>query len=283
MGRQSMDVLLSAENLVKEYSSREIRVTIHGTKGKARAQDGVSLGIEAGARIGIVGASGSGRSTLAMCPACVEGPDSGAIRFQNRDLARADEKALRGIRRQIQIVFQDSSGAFNPRFTVAEVLEEPWVLEGNLSATERRERSAELLARVGLASKILGRMTVDLSGGQRQRLGIARALALEPKVLILDEALSALDYSVQAQVANLLLELSDPSLPAEERPAIVLISHDLAMATRLADEILVMEHGRIVERGPAEKIAEKPEHAATRELFARTSGVDESLAKRPAG
>ena len=247
MGRQSMDVLLSAENLVKEYSSREIRVTIHGTKGKVRALDGVSLGIEAGARIGIVGASGSGKSTLALCLACVERPDSGAIRFQNRDLARADEKALRGIRRQIQIVFQDSSGAFNPRFTVAEVLEEPWVLEGNLSATERRERSAELLARVGLASKILGRMTVDLSGGQRQRLGIARALALEPKVLILDEALSALDYSVQAQVANLLLELSDPSIPAAERPAIVLISHDLAMATRLADEILVMEHGRIVD------------------------------------
>ncbi len=282
-GLQSMDLLLSAENLTKEYGSREIRGTIHGIKGKVRALDGVSLGIEAGARIGIVGASGSGKSTLALCLAYVEKPDGGAIRFQNRDLAQADERALRGIRRQIQIVFQDSSGAFNPRFTVAEVLEEPWILEGKLGAAGRRERSAELLARVGLPSKISGRMTTDLSGGQRQRLGIARALALEPRVLILDEALSALDYSVQAQVANLLLELSDRSIPAAERPAIVLISHDLAMATRLADEVLVMERGRIVERGRAEKIAEKPEHAATRELFAWRSSVDESFAKRPAG
>jgi ABC-type glutathione transport system ATPase component len=246
------------------------------------ALDGVSLAIRKGARIGIVGASGSGKSTFALCLACVERADSGAIRFQNRDLTQIGEGELRDVRPQIQLVFQDSSSAFNPRFTVAEVLEEPWILRRKMSAAERRERSAELLARVGLAGNILDRITADLSGGQRQRLAIARALALEPKVLLLDEALSALDYSVQAQIANLLMDLSDRSIAVTERPAIVLITHDLAMAARFADEIAVMENGRIVERGSTRKIVGEPEHAATRELLACTSGVKSNLEERPA-
>jgi len=273
-----MGVLLTAENLVKEYASRHLR----GRGVAVRALDGVSVEIQAGARIGIVGASGSGKSTLAFCLACVERPDSGTIRFLNRDLTRVDESELREIRPQIQLVFQDSASAFNPKFTAGEVLEEPLKLQRKLNAAERRERGVELLERVGLPGNIFERQASDLSGGQRQRLAIARALALQPKVLILDEALSALDYSVQAQVANLLLDLSDKAAATAERPAIVLISHDLAMAARISDEIVVMESGRIVERGSTEKIVGDAEHAATRELLACSTGMSAKFDQRPA-
>jgi len=272
-----MEVLLTAENLVKDYASRRLR----GRDGTVRALDGVSLEIRAGARIGIVGASGSGKSTLALCLASVERPDSGAIRFLKRDLTQVGESELRGIRPQIQLVFQDSSSAFNPKFAAGEVLEEPWILQRKLSAAERRERGAELLERVGLPRNLFARNASDLSGGQRQRLAIARALAVQPKVLILDEALSALDYSVQAQIANLLLDLSDKPAPAAERPAIILISHDLAMAARICDEIVVMQGGRIVERDSSEKIVHAPEHATTRELVACSIGLSTKFDQRP--
>ena len=273
-----MGVLLTAENLVKEYASRRLR----GTGVAVRALDGVSVEIQAGARIGIVGASGSGKSTLALCLACVERPDSGAIQFLNRDLTQVDESELREIRPQIQLVFQDSASAFNPKFTAGEVLEEPWRLQRKLNAAERRERGAELLERVGLPGNLVERRASDLSGGQRQRLALARALALQPKVLILDEALSALDYSVQAQIANLLLDLSEKTAAKAERPAIVLISHDLAMAARISDEIVVMQSGRIVERGSTEKIVREPAHAATRELLACSTGMGAKFDQRPA-
>ncbi len=273
-----MEVLLSAENLVKEYSSRHFS----GVKALVRALDRVNLAIPRGARIAIVGASGSGKSTLAVCLACLEKPSSGTIRFQNHELTCHSVDELRSIRPQIQLVFQDPATAFNPNFTVLEVLEEPWILQTKMSAEERRERAAELLVRVGLARNILGRRSADLSGGQRQRLAIARALALKPKVLILDEALSALDYSVQAQIANLLLDLSDRTIPLAVRPAIVLITHDLVMAARFADEIVVMQSGRIVENGPVQKIVGNPEHAATQALLACTMNGAPISEKRPA-
>lgn len=262
-----MDALLCAENLVKHYSSRKIA----GARGIVRALEGVSLTIESGARLAIVGASGSGKSTLALCLACIERPDSGHIRFENRDLSQVASRELRGIRPQIQLAFQDSASAFNPKFSVQQVLEEPWILQKKLSAKERRDESERLLLRVGLPATFLSRMTLEMSGGQRQRLAIARALALAPKVLILDEALSALDYSVQAQIANLLMDATDAAIPIAERPAVVLITHDVAMAARFANEIVVMERGRIVESGPTKKIVEAPEHTQTRELLACAS------------
>src|SRR5258707_2080581 len=213
-----MEVLLTAENLVKEYASRHLR----GRGVAVRALDGVSVEIQAGARIGIVGASGSGKSTLALCLARVERPDSGAIRFLNRDLTQVDESELREIRLQIQLVVQNSGSAFNPKFSTGEVLEEPWILQRKWNAAERRERGAELLARVGLPGNIFDRRASDLSGGQRQRLAIARALGLQPMALILDEGLSALGCSVEAQIANLLLDLSEKTADTAERPAIVL-------------------------------------------------------------
>ena len=268
-GLLNMHVLLSAENLVKEYASRHVS----GATAKVRALDGVSLAIQAGTRLAVVGASGSGKSTLAMCLACVEKPDSGTIRFQNRELTQLGRRELREIRPRIQLVFQDSSTAFNPKFTVAEVLQEPWILQGQLTTAERRERAEALLVRVGLPANILVRSAADLSGGQRQRLAIARALALEPRVLILDEGLSALDYSVQAQIANLLMDLSDRSIAIIERPAIILITHDVVMAARFADDIVVMQAGRIVESGPTQKVVAQPEHTATRQLVARAANA----------
>jgi ABC-type glutathione transport system ATPase component len=204
----NMEALLSAENLVKEYSLRRSS----GAKGFVRALDQVSLSVQQGGRIAVVGASGSGKSTLAACLACLARPSSGSIRFEGRDIAVASESELRSARPQIQLVFQDAAMAFNPRFTVLEILEEPLLVQAKLDSKQRRERLAELLGRVGLSDKMLYRKSTDLSGGQRQRLAIARALALDPKILILDEALSALDYSVQAQIANLLLDLTDRSI-----------------------------------------------------------------------
>jgi ABC-type glutathione transport system ATPase component len=274
----NMEALLTTENLVKEYRSGHL----NGAKGSVRALDQVSLAIPPGTRTAIVGSSGSGKSTLAICLACLEKPSSGAIRFQGRDLTALSESELRKVRPQIQLVFQEPAMAFNPFFTVQQIVEEPWVLQMEFDLTERHERAVKLVSRVGLSRDLLNRRSIDLSGGQRQRLAIARALALDPKILILDEAFSALDYSVQAQIANLLLDLSDRSIPTTVRPAILLITHDLVMAARIADEIIVMQNGRIVESGPTRKIIETPEHATTRTLLSAMTTASPKFEKGPA-
>lgn len=262
-----MDFLLAAENVTKEYSSRSLK----SSSERVRALDRVSLNIPRGARIAIVGTSGSGKSTLAACLACLEKPDSGTIRFQGQEVTSLNEKDLRKLRPQIQLVFQDPALAFNPGFTVKEILEEPFLLQKE-NLEKGRARIPGLLDQVALPLNILERKSGDLSGGQRQRLAIARALSLNPKLLILDEALSALDYSVQAQIANILLDLNAPSVPSETKPSILLITHDLVMAARLAEEIVVMENGRIVEHGSTQKIIGNAEHSATQSLLACTPG-----------
>jgi peptide/nickel transport system ATP-binding protein len=270
--------LLTAEDLSKEYWLRRA----NGERRSVKALDKVSLSIQAGARLAIVGGSGSGKSTLAACLACLEKPDSGNLKFEGRELLGLPESELRKIRPQIRLVFQDALLAFNPFFTVQEILEEPWAVQTKLSSAERGKRTAELLERVSLASVVLERKPSELSGGQRQRLAIARALALDPKALILDEALSALDYSLQAQIANLLLELSDRAIPLEKRPAIVLITHDLALGARLTEEIVVMSGGRIVESNKTERIMDAPEHDVTKELVDCAKGSASHFESRPA-
>src|SRR5215467_8935569 len=244
------EALLVAEGLVKKYRHRKL----NGDEVLLRALDQVSLTVQSGARIAIVGPSGSGKSTLAACLSCLEKPTSGALRFQDRDLATLSENELRAVRPQIQLVFQDPAMAFNPRFSALEIIEEPWLLQTKLERRERIERATKLLMQVGLPKGIFNRNSKELSGGQRQRLAIARALASKPQILILDEALSALDYSVQSQIANLMLDISDPSIPLAERPAIVFITHDIVLAARVAEEIAVMYDGRIVENGPARMV-----------------------------
>jgi ABC-type glutathione transport system ATPase component len=254
-----MDPILKVENLVKRYAKRNFV----GTPQDFLALDGISFTISAGTTLALVGESGSGKSTLASCIACLEAPTAGNLWFEGRNLALAPESDLRKIRPQIQLIFPDPASSLNPRWTILDILVEPFILQGRLGRKERKTRAFSLLERVGLSADMAGRSAAELSGGQRQRLAIARALTLDPKLLILDEALSALDCSVQAQIANLLLELQD-SLAM----TFLFITHDLTMAAHLADEIAVMSDGRIVEHGPSTKILQNPSHEATRQLLA---------------
>jgi len=259
MDDQNMQPFLRVENLSKLHERRSLA----GGREKVRALDGVSFGILPGSTLAVVGESGSGKSTLASCLACLEFPTAGSVWFEGTDIVTLGEHARRRIRPQIQLIFQDPASSLNPGWSALEILLEPAILQGKFNRKEMRRRAVSLLERVGLSPEIMNRPPVELSGGQQQRLAIARALMLEPKLLILDEALSALDCSVQAQIANLLLELQN-SLGI----TYLFISHDLAMAAHLADEIAVMHRGRIVEQGPADKILKHPEHETTRQLLA---------------
>src|SRR5258708_14811231 len=258
---RDMQPLLKVENLVKRYAQRSLA----GTWEELSALDGLSFAILPETTLAVVGESGSGKSTLALCVACLEYPTSGRIWFEGRTIVTLAEDERRRLRPQIQLIYQDPATSLNPRWNTLEILIEPFVLQRKFEREEMKQRAYSLLERVGLSSEILGRPPAELSGGQRQRLAIARALALEPKLLILDEALSALDCSVQAQIANLLMELQS-SLGM----TYLFITHDLAIAAHLADGIAVMNHGRIVEQGPAEKILRQPQNETTRQLLAAT-------------
>lgn len=260
-----MQPLIEVANLAKTYSRKKLA----GAPEELRALNGVSFSIFRGTTLAIVGESGSGKSTLALCLACLEKLTSGSIRFEERDILEFGEKDLRAIRRKIQLIFQDPANSFNPRWKVVDILTEPLVLQGNLSRDEMRVRARRLLEQVGFSSDMEERRPSELSGGQRQRLAIARALTLEPKLLILDEALSALDCSVQAQIANLLVELQ-----STRGMTYLFITHDMAMAAHLADEIAVMSQGRIVEQGAPDKILKQPESGVTRELLAAVPRLD---------
>lgn len=267
-----MPPLLEVENLVQIYSRRKLA----GAREEVRALDGISFSIFSGTTLAIVGESGSGKSTLAFCLACLERATSGTIRFDERDISKFSEKDLRPVRRKIQLIFQDPASSFNPRWSVREVLTEPLALQGNLSPEERRSRAHALLEHVGLSSSMEEKLPSELSGGQRQRLAMARALSLEPKLLILDEALSALDCSVQAQIANLLVELQHLL-----GTTYLFITHDLAMAAHLADEIAVMSKGRIVEQGAPDRILKQPESGITRELLDAVPRLESARTQLP--
>lgn len=249
-----MQPLLKVESLDKRYAKKSVA----GARKELLALDDVSFSILTGTTLAIVGESGSGKSTLAMCLACLESPTAGNIWFEGKNIVSLEEHERRQIRPQIQLIFQDPASSLNLRWNALEILIEPLILQGKVSRRQAEQAASSLLGRVGLSLEILERYATELSGGQRQRLAIARALALEPKLLILDEALSALDCSVQAQIANLLVELQS-SLGM----TYIFVTHDLAMAAHLADEIAVMSRGRIVEQGPVEKILKQPEHEIT--------------------
>ena len=256
---QNMQPLLKVENLLKRYA----KGSLTGAREELLALDSVSITIFPGTTLAVVGESGSGKSTLASCLACLESPTTGNIWFEGKDIVKLGESARRQVRPQIQLMFQDPASSLNPRWSVLEILVEPLILQRKFKREEMKQQANSLLERVGLFPDIVERLPTELSGGQRQRLAIGRALALEPKLLILDEALSALDCSMQAQIANLLVELQS-SLGM----TYLFITHDLAMAAHLADEIAVMNRGRIVEQGPADNILKQPQHKTTRQLLA---------------
>ena len=226
------------------------------------AVDGVDFDIPTGKTLALVGRSGSGKSAVARCVTRLEKPDAGEILLDGSDIAKLQSRELHPFRSEIQMVFQDPATAMNPRFSALQVIEEPLLMQHRLTSSQR-ERARALMKEVGLSPDWGDRLASNFSGGQKQRLAIARALAVEPKLLVLDEALSGLDLSTQAQIANLLLDLQ-----ATHSLTYLLISHDLALVSAMADAVAVMAVGRIVEQGPTATIATAPEHSATRSLLA---------------
>jgi ABC-type glutathione transport system ATPase component len=236
------------------------------------AASDVDIDIFAGQTLALVGSSGSGKSTVARCVTRLEKPDAGQISLEGTDIARLDSHELHSFRPKMQMVFQDASTSMNPRFTAAEVIEEPMRIQKDGDKSARLARAKELMREVGLSPQWADRSAMDFSGGQRQRLAIARALALKPALLVLDEALSGLDLSTEAQIANLLVDLQ-----AARSLAYLLISHDLALVARLADTIAVMAHGRIVEQGPADEVIASAGHPETRALIESTRAAQANL------
>lgn len=233
---------------------------------------GVDLKISEG-RLAVVGPSGCGKSTLARCLALFERPDGGSLRFLGRDVRGLPAAQRRLQRRRIQLILQDAAQALNPRFTVTECVAEPLRLARRGSRPEQRQRALELLGEVGIPPSAADRRPLELSGGQRQRVVLARALAAEPDLLILDEALAGLDLSVQARIVNLLLDLADRT-----GLSYLHISHDLSMVRYLADRVAVMDRGRIVELRQTEAFFAEPRHPVSRRLLAASA----PLRPRPA-
>ncbi len=243
------------------------------------AVDGLDFNLNAGETLGIVGESGCGKSSLAKALLGLQPIASGAAIFDGQDLARLDKKGWKPLRRQIQMVFQDPLASLDPRMRVGRIIEQPLAaLRPDISKAERPKRIAAMLERVGLAASDAGRHAHEFSGGQCQRIGLARALVVEPKLLICDEPVSALDVSVQAQVVNLLAELQrDLGL------AMLFIAHDLAIVRQMAQRVLVMYAGTVMEQAPRERLFARPMHPYTQALLAAIAGQTDAAAETPPG
>ena len=255
-----MVVLLEVENLYKHFVAR--RSVLGRPLAAVKAVDGVDLALEAGRTLALVGESGCGKSTLGRLILRLIEPDRGHIRFEGRDISALGERGLRAFRRNAQLVFQDPYASLNPRMTVGQTVGEPLALHDIVPASRRARRIAELLSQVGLDPRLQSRYPHEFSGGQRQRISIARALAVEPKLIVCDEPVSALDVSIRAQILNLLRDLQ-----RRLGIAYILISHDLAVVRHVADEVAVMNLGRIVESGPTQALFSAPRHPYSRALL----------------
>ncbi len=259
--------LLSVEGLRTSYVSRG-RV-LH-------AVDGVSLGIAPGETLGLVGESGCGKSTLGKTILRLLDPAEGSIRLDGQELSQLSQRALRPHRRRMQMMFQDPFGSLNPRQTIGTLLSTPLKVHGVRGRAARQGRVADMVARVGLGPEALGRYPHEFSGGQRQRIGIARALVLEPELIVCDEPVSALDLSIQAQILNLLADLKrDLGL------SYLFISHDLSVVRYFADRVLVMYLGRIVESAGHAELWAQPRHPYTRALLSAVPQADPARKRAP--
>jgi len=238
--------------------------------GVFKAVDGVSFTVSAGKTVGLVGESGSGKTTIGRTLVKLITATSGEVYWRGEDILPMKEKEFRPLRRHIQYIFQDPFGSLNPRMTVSRTVGEALEIHfPSYDRFQREERVAELLKKVGLDSAMMRRYPHEFSGGQRQRIGIARALAVEPKLLICDEPVSALDVSVQAQIVNLLQDLQE-----ELGLAILFIAHDLAVVEHISESVLVLHHGKIVEAGPSRAVLENPKDPYTRDLISSVPSLD---------
>ncbi len=265
--------LLEVKDMVKHFPVRG--GVFSRVRNYVRAVDGVSFDLEPGETLGLVGESGCGKSTTGRALLRLIEPTSGEVNFQGVDVCSLGREAMRRLRREMQIIFQDPYASLNPRMTVGSIVGEPLTIHGIARGKEKEEKVAGLLHRVGLRPEHMRRYPHEFSGGQRQRIGIARALALNPKLIIADEPVSALDVSIQAQVINLLEDLQ-----REFGIAFVLIAHDLAVVQHVSDRIAVMYLGKIVEMSAADKVVMQTQHPYTEALLSAVPVPDPTLKKK---
>jgi oligopeptide/dipeptide ABC transporter ATP-binding protein len=268
--KQASQWLLETVDLTKVFQSGR------GTSGgSVRAVDRINLKVREGTTLGIVGESGCGKSTSGNLIVRLLNPTSGAILFDGEDISRARGSRLKQLRRSVQMVFQDPSSSLNPRMTIEQIVAEPLHIHRVGTRSERLERVGELLEAVGVPQSARSKMPSEFSGGQQQRITIARALALSPRLLVLDEPVSALDLSIQAQVLNLLADLQ-----TEFGLTYILISHDLSVIRHVCDDVAVMYLGRIVEEGPRADVFDRPTHPYTNALVSAAPGIDGAAHRR---
>jgi len=258
--------ILEGRDIVRDYA---VSGGLFGRGRSVRAVKGVSFSVEKGKTLAIVGESGCGKSTLARIITLIDAPTSGDLLIEGKKVDIARDGLTPQMRRKVQIIFQNPYGSLNPRQKIGDVLGEPLVINTDKSAAERRDLAMAMLKKVGLGHEHYNRYPHMFSGGQRQRIAIARALMLNPSLLVLDEPVSALDLSVQAQVLNLLADLQD-----EFQLTYVFISHDLSVVRYIADDVMVMYFGEAVEYGSRDRVFADPQHSYTRTLFAATPRAD---------
>ena len=254
------EVLLEVKNLVKHFALKKTRL-FQETR-FVFAVNGISFSMKKGETLGLVGESGCGKTTTGRAILRLIEPTSGVVSFEGRDVARFKDRELKAFRRNAQIIFQDPFASLNPRMTVGAIVAEPLLVHGIGIATERRDRVAGVLEKVGLDADYMRRFPHEFSGGQRQRIGIARVLTLNPKLIIADEPVSALDMSIQAQIINLLVRLQE-----EFHLSYLFISHDLAVVEHIANRVAIMYLGRIVEIAPNKEIYSEAKHPYTKALL----------------
>ena len=261
-----MSVVVSANNVTRYY---DVARGAFSKPATLKALDGLSFILERGKTLAVVGESGCGKSTLARLVTMIEPPTAGSLSISGQEIMGASAATLRALRPKVQIVFQNPYGSLNPRQKIGHALEEPLLVNTRMSGAERSEKARAMMASVGLRPEHYDRYPHMFSGGQRQRIAIARALMLDPEVLVLDEPVSALDVSIQAQVLNLLADLQE-----KHNLAYLFISHDLSVVRHIANDVIVMYLGRAVERGPRDAIFGNPQHPYTKALLSATPHPD---------